>query len=43
VVQYGPFVMTSEEEIRQTINDFQTGKNGFEKAPKWQSQIGQRY
>jgi redox-sensitive bicupin YhaK (pirin superfamily) len=42
VVQYGPFVMTSEEEIRQTVYEFQTGQNGFEKAPVWHSEIGNR-
>uniref|UniRef100_K3WDA4 Pirin n=1 Tax=Globisporangium ultimum (strain ATCC 200006 / CBS 805.95 / DAOM BR144) TaxID=431595 RepID=K3WDA4_GLOUD len=39
VVQYGPFVMTSQDEIYQTITDFQQGKNGFENAPHWSSEI----
>ncbi|OWY96975.1 Pirin-like protein [Phytophthora megakarya] len=42
VVQYGPFVMTSEAEIQQTIRDYQSGVNGFENAPKWTSDIGNR-
>ncbi|KAF1789955.1 RmlC-like jelly roll fold [Phytophthora cactorum] len=42
VVQYGPFVMTSEDEIQQTIRDYQSGSNGFENAPKWTSEIGNR-
>ncbi|KAK7693616.1 hypothetical protein QCA50_003185 [Cerrena zonata] len=40
VVQYGPFVMTSREEIQQTFIDYQTGRNGFEKAHHWKSEIG---
>ncbi|XP_042267573.1 pirin isoform X2 [Thunnus albacares] len=39
VVQHGPFVMTTEEEIRQTIKDYQTGRNGFERAINWRSKI----
>jgi len=39
VFQYGPFVMTSREEIQQTLTDYQTGRNGFEKAHTWQSKI----
>ncbi|XP_036419051.1 pirin isoform X2 [Colossoma macropomum] len=39
VVQHGPFVMTTEEEIEQTIRDFRTGTNGFERAKHWQSKI----
>ncbi|KAI8998734.1 RmlC-like cupin domain-containing protein [Trametes punicea] len=40
VVQYGPFVMTSREEIQKTIMDYQYGRNGFEKAHSWKSEIG---
>jgi len=40
VVQYGPFVMTSRTEIQKTLLDYQTGKNGFEKAHVWKSEIG---
>lgn len=42
MVQYGPFVMNSEEEIRQTFEDFRMAKNGFENARSWVSEIGQR-
>lgn len=40
VYQYGPFVMTNRAEIQQTLIDFQTGQNGFERAPGWKSRIG---
>ncbi|GJJ12161.1 hypothetical protein Clacol_006402 [Clathrus columnatus] len=40
VVQYGPFVMTSREEIQKTLLDYQMGRNGFEKAHVWRSEIG---
>ncbi|TKS69646.1 Pirin [Collichthys lucidus] len=39
VVQHGPFVMTTEEEIREAIRDYQNGKNGFERAVNWRSKI----
>uniref|UniRef100_A0A3Q3GKK0 Pirin n=1 Tax=Labrus bergylta TaxID=56723 RepID=A0A3Q3GKK0_9LABR len=39
VVQHGPFVMTTEEEIRQAIRDYSTGTNGFERAVNWRSKI----
>ncbi|KZT11399.1 uncharacterized protein LAESUDRAFT_268223 [Laetiporus sulphureus 93-53] len=42
VVQYGPFVMTSREEIQATFIDYQLGQNGFEKAHTWKSKIGGR-
>ncbi|PKH69493.1 hypothetical protein CXF61_00040 [Psychrobacter sp. 4Dc] len=28
IVQYGPFIMSSHQEIMQAINDFQSGKFG---------------
>ncbi|CDR99536.1 related to Pirin [Sporisorium scitamineum] len=40
VDQYGSFVMTNRQEIQQTLIDFQTGSNGFERAPGWKSKIG---
>lgn len=40
VVQYGPFVTTSREEVIQAMMDFQTSSNGFERAADWQSEIG---
>ncbi|THU90703.1 hypothetical protein K435DRAFT_830125 [Dendrothele bispora CBS 962.96] len=42
VVQYGPFVMTTREEIQKTLLDYQFGRNGFEKAHSWQSEIGKQ-
>ena len=40
IVQYGPFVTTSREAVRQAMIDFQTSSNGFERAANWASQIG---
>lgn len=40
VVQYGPFVLNSEEEVYQAMMDFQTQSNGFERAKGWKSEIG---
>lgn len=42
VVQYGPFVLTSQEEVHQAMLDYQTASNGFEKSRNWQSEIGKR-
>ena len=40
VVQYGPFVMNTMEEIEKTFQDLRQGKNGFERAPRWKSKAG---
>ena len=40
VVQHGPFVLTNEEDLMKTFDDYQKGKNGFEKAPGWKSKQG---
>ncbi|XP_027127568.2 pirin-like protein isoform X1 [Coffea arabica] len=37
VVQFGPFVMNTQEEIDQTIEDFENCTNGFESARHWRS------
>ena len=40
IVQYGPFVLNSEEEVYQALMDYQTFQNGFERAKNWESEIG---
>lgn len=40
VVQYGPFVLNSQEEVYKAMADFQTKTNGFERGLGWQSEIG---
>lgn len=40
IVQYGPFVETTKEDIYHAFNDYQSAKNGFEKARGWASEIG---
>lgn len=40
VVQYGPFVLNSQEEVRQALFDYQGYSNGFERARNWRSEIG---
>ncbi|SCU91129.1 LAFA_0F02014g1_1 [Lachancea sp. 'fantastica'] len=39
VVQHGPFVETSRERMIQVFGNYQTGTNGFERAPGWSSSI----
>lgn len=39
IYQHGPFVVTNRQEAIQAIKDYQNGKNGFEGAPGWKSQI----
>ena len=40
VVQYGPFVLNSQQEVYQAVLDFQSHANGFERAEGWKSEIG---
>ena len=40
VVQHGPFVLTTEEDLMKTFEDYQHGRNGFERAPGWKSKQG---
>ncbi|KAF2106733.1 RmlC-like cupin domain-containing protein [Lophiotrema nucula] len=40
IVQYGPFVLTSRDEVMQAMMDYQTFSNGFERAHNWESEIG---
>ncbi|GAB1313518.1 RNA pol II transcription cofactor [Madurella fahalii] len=42
IVQYGPFVLTSQEEVYQAFMDYQTHSNGFERAKGWESEIGKQ-
>lgn len=42
VVQYGPFVLSSQEDVYQAMLDYQTASNGFEKSRGWESEIGKR-
>ncbi|XP_028655635.1 pirin [Erpetoichthys calabaricus] len=39
ITKHGPFVMNTEEEIAQAINDFQNCRNGFERAKTWKSRF----
>lgn len=40
VVQYGPFVLNSQEQVYQAMLDYQSHSNGFERGKGWQSEIG---
>ncbi|KAG0341569.1 hypothetical protein BG004_005983 [Podila humilis] len=42
IVQHGPFVMNSREEIFETFHDYQQSMNGFERAKDWKSQIAHK-
>ncbi|XP_060065272.1 pirin-like isoform X2 [Ylistrum balloti] len=37
IVQHGPFVMNTQEEIGQAMRDYQMQRNGFENAMTWNS------
>lgn len=40
VVQYGPFVVNSLDEVREALRDYSTFSKGFERAEGWASEIG---
>lgn len=40
IVQYGPFVMNTDKEVRQAMKDYDSNRNGFERADGWYSEIG---
>ena len=40
IYQRGPFVMGSQEELDQSMEDYALEKNGFENAHSWRSEIG---
>jgi len=40
IVQHGPFVMNTQKQIQEAMMDYQQGRNGFERAPGWRSEIG---
>ncbi|KAG0279852.1 hypothetical protein BGZ95_012078 [Linnemannia exigua] len=39
IVQHGPFVMNTTEDIYKTFVDYQYNQNGFERAKNWKSSI----
>ena len=40
IVQHGPFVVSSQQDVYQAMMDFQTNSNGFERGKGWRSEIG---
>ncbi|WWC85769.1 uncharacterized protein L201_000635 [Kwoniella dendrophila CBS 6074] len=43
VVQYGPFVVNTNQQAMEAIKDFQLGRNGFEGAVGWESKIAKEF
>ena len=37
IAAHGPFVLNEKAELYKAFEDYQSGKNGFEGANKWQS------
>lgn len=42
VIQYGPFVLNTKEEVYEALLDYQSNSNGFERAKGWKSEIAAR-
>jgi len=41
IIQYGPFVVSKQEDIYKALFDYQSFSNGFERAQGFKSEIGQ--
>ena len=39
IANHGPFVLNTQEQLHKAFDDFQTGRNGFEGARQWRSEI----
>ena len=39
IAAQGPFVLNEKNELYKAFDDYQCGKNGFEGAQEWQSEI----
>ena len=39
IANYKNFVMNTDEELSETLSDYQDGENGFEGAREWESDI----
>ncbi|VVT46572.1 uncharacterized protein SAPINGB_P001280 [Magnusiomyces paraingens] len=42
IIQHGPFVLSSRDQVIQALRDYDGRKNGFERARGWRSEIGRR-
>ncbi|KAH0613697.1 uncharacterized protein H6S33_005583 [Morchella sextelata] len=42
VVQHGPFVLNTKEQVYEAMRDYHGYQNGFERAEGWRSEIGKR-
>lgn len=39
IANYGPFVLTNQEQLQQAFDDYQNCRNGFENARTWSSEV----
>ncbi|RDW58227.1 putative pirin-2 [Coleophoma cylindrospora] len=43
IIQHGPFVLDSQDEVIQALMDFQNKENGFERGRGWTSKVARRH